>query len=78
LTISSPLEAHKSHNLVYDIVGIDVGYENPLFAVLEADYGDIDQNDSPIHTGCVEKFLIYYEMDLGLNHVIRKNAESIP
>ena len=38
LTISSPLEAHKSHTLVFDIVGIDVGFENPMFACLELDY----------------------------------------
>lgn len=43
LTISSPLEAHKSHTIVYDTVSVDVGYENPLFAVLEVDYGDTDQ-----------------------------------
>lgn len=42
LTISSPLEAHKSHTLVYDTCSVDVGYENPLFAVLEVDYGDTD------------------------------------
>lgn len=35
LTISSPLEAHKSHTLVFDTCSIDVGYENPLFAVSE-------------------------------------------
>ena len=38
LTISSPLEAHKSHTLVYHIVGLDVGFENPMFACLEMDY----------------------------------------
>ncbi len=38
LTISSPLEAHKSHTLVYHLVGVDVGFENPLFACLELDY----------------------------------------
>lgn len=38
LTISSPLEAHKSHTLVFDVVGIDVGFENPMFACLELDY----------------------------------------
>jgi splicing factor 3B subunit 3 len=38
LTISSPLEAHKSHTLVFGIVGIDVGFENPMFACLELDY----------------------------------------
>lgn len=38
LTISSPLEAHKSHTLAFDIVGVDVGFENPMFACLEIDY----------------------------------------
>ena len=38
LTISSPLEAHKSHTLVYHIVGLDVGFDNPMFACLEMDY----------------------------------------
>lgn len=38
LTISSPLEAHKSHTLVYHTVGVDVGFENPMFACLEMDY----------------------------------------
>lgn len=38
LTISSPLEAHKSHTLVYHVVGVDVGFENPMFACLEMDY----------------------------------------
>ena len=38
LTISSPLEAHKGNTLVYHMVGVDVGFENPLFACLEIDY----------------------------------------
>lgn len=38
LTISSPLEAHKTHTLLYHTVGVDVGFENPMFACLELDY----------------------------------------
>lgn len=38
LTISSPLEAHKSHTIVYATVGVDVGFENPTFACLELEY----------------------------------------
>lgn len=38
LTISSPLEAHKANTIVYNIVGVDVGFENPTFACLEIDY----------------------------------------
>lgn len=42
LTISSPLEAHKSNTLVYHMVGVDVGFENPMFACLEIDYEEAD------------------------------------
>jgi len=35
LTISSPLEAHKSQAIVYSTVGLDVGTENPIFATIE-------------------------------------------
>ena len=43
LTISSPLEAHKSHNITFDIVGLDCGFDNPIFAAIELDYSDADQ-----------------------------------
>lgn len=42
LTISSPLEAHKSSTLTYHMVGVDVGFENPMFACLEIDYEKAD------------------------------------
>ena len=44
LTISSPLEAHKTNTIVFHIVGVDVGFENPLFACLEIDYEDADND----------------------------------
>lgn len=47
LTISSPLKAHKSNAIIHHVVGVDVGFENPLFAALEVDYGESDQD----HTG---------------------------
>ena len=77
LTISSPLEAHKGRTIVFDICGIDVGFDNPVFACLEVDYGDADQSSSPVVTGVYQKLLVFYEMDLGLNHVIRKITQSI-
>lgn len=73
LTISSPLEAFKPHVLTLAMVGVDVGIENPQFACLEIDYGDLDQSFSAVNTGNYQKTLTLYEMDLGLNHVIRKN-----
>ncbi|KAJ6476021.1 CPSF A subunit region-domain-containing protein [Mycena vitilis] len=75
LTISSPLEAHKANAIIHHIVGLDVGFENPMFAALEVDYTESDQD----HTGQAfkntEKMLTYYELDLGLNHVVRKWSE---
>lgn len=43
LTISSPLEAHKSHTIVFSIIGLDMGFDNPVFAAIELDYADVDQ-----------------------------------
>jgi hypothetical protein len=42
LTISSPLEAHKSHNLVFSVTGLDMGFDNPIFAAIELDYAEAD------------------------------------
>lgn len=46
LTISSPLEAHKNNAIIHHIVGLDVGFENPIFAALEVDYSESDQDPS--------------------------------
>ena len=43
LTISSPLEAHKSHTITFAICGMDQGFDNPMFAAIELDYADADQ-----------------------------------
>jgi splicing factor 3B subunit 3 len=43
LTISSPLEAHKSHTIVFSVAGLDCGYDNPIFAAIELSYEDADQ-----------------------------------
>ncbi|KAI1609413.1 pre-mRNA-splicing factor rse1 [Exophiala viscosa] len=77
LTISSPLEAHKPQTLVFDCVALDVGYENPIFAALEVDYTEVDQDPSGQAYDEVEKLLVFYELDLGLNHVVRKWAEPV-
>ncbi|KAJ3510268.1 hypothetical protein NLJ89_g4774 [Agrocybe chaxingu] len=91
LTISSPLEAHKNAAIIHHIVGLDVGFENPMFAALEVDYTESDQDPSGEAFNNAEKarqltsalrgfltfwqMLTYYELDLGLNHVVRKWSE---
>ncbi|KIE02860.1 Pre-mRNA-splicing factor rse-1, partial [Metarhizium majus ARSEF 297] len=77
LTISSPLEAHKPGVLVISMVALDVGYANPVFAALEMDYSEVDQDSSGQALEEVETQLVYYELDLGLNHVVRKWSEPV-
>jgi splicing factor 3B subunit 3 len=77
LTISSPLEAHRPQTLTYALVGLDVGYENPIFAALELDYTDCDLDPSGQSYLDAEKMLVYYELDLGLNYVLRKWSEPV-
>ncbi|KAI9848811.1 MAG: pre-mRNA-splicing factor rse1 [Thelocarpon superellum] len=77
LTISSPLEAHKPQTLLFAMVGLDVGYENPIFAALEVDYAESDQDPTGQAYEEIEKSLVYYELDLGLNHVIRKWSDPV-
>ena len=77
LTISSPLEAHKPQTLVFGLTALDVGYENPIFAALEVDYTESDQDPTGQAYADIEKLLVYYELDLGLNHVVRKWSDPV-
>ncbi|KAG5220353.1 pre-mRNA-splicing factor rse [Salix suchowensis] len=67
-------EGHKNSAIIHHIVGVDVGFENPMFAALEVDYSESDQ-DPQGGIKNAEKMLTYYELDLGLNHVVRKWSE---
>lgn len=55
LTISSPLEAHKPRAIIHSIVGVDVGFENPMFAALEVDYTESDQDPTGAAFEAAEK-----------------------
>lgn len=77
LTISSPLEAHKSHTIVYSICGVDCGFDNPIFAAIELDYSEADQDPTGQAANEAQKQLTFYELDLGLNHVSRKWSEQV-
>lgn len=78
-TIASPLEAHRSRTITFDTIGLDNGYDNPIFATLELQYPDTEDlinGDvlAPTNLEDMEKQLAYYELDLGLNHVSRRWA----
>ncbi|SBT82679.1 splicing factor 3B subunit 3, putative [Plasmodium ovale] len=73
LTISSPLEAHKTHSICHDVVGLNVGFENPMFASIEQNYEMVDKQANNTNDLIFpKKGLCLWEMDLGLNHVIKK------
>ena len=74
LTISSPLEANKSKCITCCTIGVDVGYSNPLFAALELDYS-VCEGESAAERPA--KLIAYYELDLGLNHVVRKASYPV-
>lgn len=78
-TMASPLEAHRSRTIVLDTIGVDNGYDNPIFASLEYQYPDEeDLLDGMSSTDAgVQKEIAYYELDLGLNHVSRRWATSV-
>ena len=42
VTLASPLEAHRPRTLVFDVVGVDNGYDNPIFASLEVQYEEYE------------------------------------
>ncbi|SOV79424.1 splicing factor 3B subunit 3, putative [Plasmodium sp. gorilla clade G3] len=111
LTISSPLEAHKSHSICHDVVGLNVGFENPMFVSIEQNYESLDKQineelenenddedksdeerkdnndindknikdskDNDFSLDYAKKVLCFWELDLGLNHVIKKHILPI-
>ena len=77
LTISSPLEANKGQTLCFSLVALDVNYENPVFAALELSYGEADADASGVAAAEACKHLTLYELDLGLNTVVRKWSEPV-
>lgn len=75
LTISSPLEAHKSRHIVFALTALDNGFDNPLFAAVELDYTDADEDATGEGAAEAQKQLVFYELDLGLNNVTRRWSE---
>ncbi|KAJ2812959.1 pre-mRNA-splicing factor rse1 [Coemansia furcata] len=67
VVLASPLEASRPSTVCFDVVAVDVGYENPVFAAIESSYEEEAEG----------KQLVYYELDLGLNHVVRKWSTEV-
>ena len=71
LAISSPVDASLDGNIVLDLAGLDNGYHNPLWGALEAQLLGLDGGGGVVPGGEPDIGLVFYELDLGLNHIIR-------
>ena len=48
-----------------------------MFASLEVDYEDADNDPTGEVAAKLQQTLTFYELDLGLNHVVRKYSEPL-
>lgn len=73
--ISSPLEVFTPQNICYDIIAIDVGYTNPIFASIEVKYNStqdwISNNYELNDETKYQKKLSLYQVEIKNNYVIK-------
>ena len=73
--ISSPLEVFTPQNICYDIIAIDVGYTNPIFASIEVKYNStqdwISNNYEMNDETKYQKKLSLYQVEIKNNYVIK-------
>ncbi|KAK5116447.1 hypothetical protein LTR62_007995 [Meristemomyces frigidus] len=77
IVISSPHEANSWANLCFAICALDTGWEHPVFAALEVEYADAESDPSGAMYVAREKQLVYYTVDLGLNHVVKSWSDAV-
>ncbi|WPH03421.1 Hypothetical protein R9X50_00630100 [Acrodontium crateriforme] len=77
ILISSPHEANQWASLTFATCAVDTGWEHPIFAALEVDYTDSDSDPSGDAYAAREKQLVYYTVDLGLNHVVKSWSDTV-
>ena len=73
--ISSPLEVFTPQHICYDIISLDVGYTNPIFASIEVKYNNtqdwISNNYELDEENKYQKKLCLYQIEIKNNYVIK-------
>ncbi|KAK5707950.1 pre-mRNA-splicing factor rse1 [Elasticomyces elasticus] len=77
IVISSPHEANSWATLCFAVCALDTGWEHPVFAALEVDYNDAESDPTGDMYERREKMLVYYTVDLGLNHVVKSWSDAV-
>lgn len=78
LELSSPLEAASKLVLTLQTCSLDTEFDNPMFAALEIDYSKYEADGSAYDPATSPVLLTFYELDQGLNHIIRRKASLPP
>lgn len=69
MALSSPLTISTKDNLTLCVCALDTNYENPMWAAIEIDYTESRSIPASL-------LLVYYELDQGLNHIVRRISKS--
>lgn len=77
LQLSSPHEANTWATLCFALCALDVGWDTPIFAALEVDYSEAEADPTGQMYEYREKQLVYYSVDLGLNHVVKSWSDTV-
>jgi splicing factor 3B subunit 3 len=77
IIMSSPHEANQWQSLCFAICALDTGWEPPIFAALEVDYSEAETDWTREMYDKREKQLIYYTVDMGLNHVVKSWSDAV-
>ncbi|KAK4631909.1 Pre-mRNA-splicing factor rse1 [Fulvia fulva] len=77
IQISSPHEANQWGSLCFAVCALDTGWEPPVFAALEVDYTEAESDPTGTMYEKREKQLVYYTVDLGLNHVVKSWSDTV-
>ena len=77
IIISSPHEANQWASLCFAVCALDTGWDQPVFAALEVDYTDLETDATGGLYEQREKYLVYYTVDLGLNHVVKSWSDAV-
>lgn len=77
IIMSSPHEANQWGSLCFGICALDTGWEPPIFAALEVEYTEAEGDPSGDMYERREKQLVYYTVDMGLNHVVKSWSDVV-
>lgn len=77
ILISSPHEANQWGSLCFALCALDTGWEPPIFATLEVEYTEAEGDPTGEAYEKREKQLVYYTVDMGLNHVVKTWSEPV-